>query len=427
MLALDRYLDFHFFTNDLGGNLMNFINLFWLFGHPEVYLVVLPAFGVYSEVFSTFSAKRLYGYASLVYATMAIAVISFTVWLHHFFTMGQSANINAVFGIATMLIGIPTGVKIYNWLLTMFRGRVRFTVPLLYGLAFVLLFAIGGLTGMILANPTIDYQVHNTLFLVAHFHNVLIPGTLFGMLAGYHFWFPKAFGFRLDETWGRISCACWVLGFILAFFPLYGLGLLGMPRRSVAYLEPAYLPFTLVALVGAALVLCALASLVVQLWISIRRREAYRVYAGDPWDGRSLEWSISAPPPEYNFPVLPEVSERDAFTVAKEHGHAYDPPAEYVDIAVPRNSALGMIICVATALAAFGLVWYMWWLAILGFAVTWGAVIARSFVRETHKIIPAREVEETDRRWRRAITATRPASRDDELVPANHGLAEEAA
>ncbi len=427
MLALDRYLDFHFFTNDLGGNLMNYVNLFWLFGHPEVYLVVLPAFGVYSEVFSTFSAKRLYGYTSLVYATMAIAVISFTVWLHHFFTMGQSANINAVFGIATMLIGIPTGVKIYDWMLTMFRGRVRFTVPMLYALAFVMLFVIGGLSGMILANPTIDYQVHNTLFLVAHFHNVLIPGTLFGMLAGYHLWFPKAFGFRLNERWGRIACFCWAVGFMLAFFPLYGLGLLGMPRRTVAYFEPAYLPYTLVALAGAGLVLCALASLVAQLWVSIRERAENRVYAGDPWDGRSLEWAMSAPPPEWNFPVLPEVSARDAFTVAKERGNAYQAVREYADIELPRNSAVGMIICIATAFAAFGLVWHIWWLVILGALVTIGTVIARSFVRNTTQTIPASEVEETHRRWLKAIADARPASRDDELEPANYGLAEAAA
>ncbi|MFZ0256409.1 MAG: cbb3-type cytochrome c oxidase subunit I [Gammaproteobacteria bacterium] len=427
LLALDRYLDFHFFTNDLGGNMMNYANLFWLFGHPEVYIVVLPAFGVYSEVFSTFSAKRLYGYTSLVYATMAIAVLSFTVWLHHFFTMGQSAHVNAVFGMATMMIGIPTGVKIYDWMLTMFRGRVRFTVPMLYALAFVMLFVIGGLTGVILANPTIDYQVHNTLFLVAHFHNVLIPGTLFGMLAGYHFWFPKAFGFRLDERWGRIAFACWAAGFVLAFFPLYALGLLGMPRRTVAFFDPAYLPYTLVAVVGAVLVLCALASLFVQLWVSIRKREENRVYAGDPWNGRSLEWATSAPPPEYNFPVLPEVSDRDPFAVAKEHGNAYQRPKEYADIELPRNSAMGMIICVATAFTAFGLVWYMWWLAILGMLVTWGAVIARSFVRETTKIIPADKVEETDRRWLQAVAKARPVSRDDELEPANRGLAEAAA
>lgn len=427
MLALDRYLDFHLFTNDLGGNMMNYANLFWLFGHPEVYILILPAFGVYSEVFSTFSSKRLYGYTALVYATMTIAVLSFTVWLHHFFTMGQSPIINSVFGIATMMIGIPTGVKIYDWMLTMFRGRVRFTVPLLYALGFIMLFVIGGLTGVVLANPTIDYQVHNTLFLVAHFHNVLIPGTLFGMLAGYHFWFPKAFGFRLDERWGRIACVFWISGFILAFFPLYGLGLLGMPRRSAAYFEPAYIPFTLIALAGAGLVACALGSLIIQLWVSIRKRDENRVSAGDPWNGRTLEWATSAPPPEWNFPVLPEVSDRDPFAVAKEQGRAYQPARAYADIEMPRNSAMGMIICLASAFTAFGLVWYMWWLASLGALACGAAVIARSFVRNTTRIIPAREVEETDRRWLEAVARARPASRDDETEPSNHGLAEAAA
>ena len=204
-LALDRYLGFHYFTNALGGNMMHFANLFWMFGHPEVYILILPSFGVYSEVISTFSGKVLFGYRSLVMATMAIAILSFTVWLHHFFTMGQSANINAVFGIASMMIGIPTGVKIYDWMWTMFRGRIRFTVPMVYSIGFIFLFVLGGMSGILLADPGIDYQVHNSVFLVAHFHNVAVPGVLFGMIAAYHFWFPKAFGFRLSERWGMIS------------------------------------------------------------------------------------------------------------------------------------------------------------------------------------------------------------------------------
>jgi cytochrome o ubiquinol oxidase subunit I len=233
LLALDCYLSFHFFTNEFGGNMMNYANLFWLFGHPEVYILILPAFGVYSQVIPAFSGKRLYGYTSLVLATMAIALLSFAVCLHHFFTMGQSVGVNATFGIATMLIGIPTGVKIYDWMATMYRGRIRFTVPMVYSLGFMVLFVIGGLSGIILANPSIDYQVHNTLFLVAHFHNMLIPGLLFGMLAGYHFWFPKAFGFRLNERWGMASALCWIFGFVFAFFPLYTLGLLGFPRAVI--------------------------------------------------------------------------------------------------------------------------------------------------------------------------------------------------
>lgn len=423
-LALDRYLGMHFFTNDLGGNMMNYANLFWLFGHPEVYIVILPPFGIYSELFSNFSAKKLYGYKSLVLASMSIAVISFTVWVHHFFTMGQSANINAVFGIATMLVGIPTGVKIYDWILTMFRGRVRFSVPMLYALAFVMLFTVGGLTGILLANPAIDYQVHNTLFLVAHFHNMLIPGTLFGMLAGYHYWFPKAFGFRLDEKWGRISFVCWVTGFILAFMPLYALGLMGMPRRTVEYFDPAYLPYMIVAAFGALIILCALVSLFVQLWVSIRRRGETCVFVGDPWDGRCLEWSISAPPPEYNFAVLPTVHGRDAFMQMKENKRAYVAPEIYEDIVLPRNSAVGVMIGIAGAAVAFGLVWHIWWLTVLSFLMIWAAVIARSFVKNTTRTIPACEVQRTEERWLQAVREAPAVSRDYEMTSANRGLAE---
>ncbi len=424
MLALDRYMGMHFFTNSLGGNMMNYANLFWLFGHPEVYILILPSFGVYSEVIANFSAKTLYGYKSLVYATMSIAVLSFTVWLHHFFTMGQSSHINAAFGIATMLIGIPTGVKIYDWILTMYRGRIRFAVPMLYALAFLILFTIGGLSGILLANPAVDYQVHNTLFLVAHFHNMLIPGLLFGMLAAYHYWFPKAFGFRLDETWGRIAFACWVVGFLLAFMPLYALGLLGMPRRTVEFFQPAYLPYMIVAACGAVLILGGLGSLVVQLWVSVRRRHELSVFAGDPWNGRTLEWATSAPPPEYNFAILPTVHGRDPFHAMKEREEAYGVPPRYEDIELPRNSAVGMVIGVAGAAVAFGLVWHIWWLAILGFATAWAAVIARSFVRETTRIIPASEVRRTEQRWLDAVARAPIISRDYEISPTNRGLAE---
>jgi cytochrome o ubiquinol oxidase subunit I len=423
LLALDRYLGFHFFTNAAGGNMMNFVNLFWLFGHPEVYILILPAFGVYSEVFSTFSAKALYGYTSLVLATMAIGVLSFTVWLHHFFTMGQSAYVNGVFGIATMLIGIPTGVKVYDWLLTMYRGRVRLTVPMVYALAFMMLFVIGGLSGIVLANPTVDYQVHNTLFLVAHFHNMLIPGLLFGMLAAYHFWFPKAFGFRLDERWGMASAVCWIVGFVLAFFPLYAAGLLGFPRRTVSYFNPVYVPYMVVALIGAGFVLAALGCLFVQLAVSVRNRDAYRAPVGDPWDGRSLEWATPSPPPEYNFPVIPAVSARDAFTRAKESGFAYQVPERFGDIVMPSNSALGPLIGAMAALAGFGLVWYLWWLVIAATVAVVAAVIARGFARDTTHVVPEREVARAHLKWLDLIAATAPVSRLREFDAANAGLA----
>ena len=426
MLALDRYLGFHFFTNGLGGNMMNYANLFWLFGHPEVYILILPAFGVYSEVIATFSAKRLYGYISLVYATMAIAVLSFTVWLHHFFTMGQNADINGFFGIATMTIGVPTGVKVYDWILTMYRGRVRFTVPMLYAIAFLATFTIGGISGIILATPPLDYMVHNTLFLVAHFHNMLIPGLLYGMIAGYTFWFPKAFGFRLDERWGRIAFACWVIGFYLAFMPLYVLGAMGMPRRMAGVFQPEYRPWLYIAGVGGFVLLAALASLFIQLWVSIRHRDENRVFVGDPWDSRALEWMSSAPPPEFNFAVKPLVEDRDAFTGIKERGHAYRPPEKYEDIEMPVNSMVGPVIDVAGAATAFGLVWHIWWLAIVGFIGIWAAVIARSFCRDTHRVIPAQEVAPVTEHWLSAVGQARAISRDLETTPANQGLAESA-
>ncbi len=425
-LALDRYLGFHFFTNELGGNMMNFVNLFWLFGHPEVYILVLPSFGVYSEVISTFSTKALFGYRSMVMATMVIATLSFAVWMHHFFTMGQNANINAVFGIASMLIGIPTGVKIYDWMWTMFRGRVRVTVPMIYSIGFIYLFVLGGITGILLANPTIDYQVHNTVFLVAHFHNVAIPGALFGLLAGYHFWFPKAFGFRLNERLGALSAICWIFGFMLAFFPLYALGLMGLPRRSVAYTEPSYVPLEIVAFLGAILLTVALVTLVVQLWVSIKHRDENRVFAGDPWDGRSLEWSVSAPPPEYNFAVIPVVNGRDAFTIAKEAGKAYQRPDTYADIEVPRNSAMGPVLGAIGFALAFGLVWHIWWMVILFFVAAVVAMILHGFARDTTRIVPAQQVQQEHRRWLDAVAAAKAISREDERKAANQGLAEQA-
>jgi cytochrome o ubiquinol oxidase subunit 1 len=424
LLALDRYLGFHFFTNDLGGNLMNYANLFWLFGHPEVYILILPAFGVYSEVVSTFSSKELYGYTSLVLATMAIALLSFMVWVHHFFTMGQSANINAVFGIATMTIGVPTGVKIYDWIWTMFRGHVRFTVPMLYSLAFMMTFVLGGFTGIILAFPPLDYLVHNTLFLVAHFHNMLIPGLLYGMLAGYHYWFPKAFGFRLDEKWGRVAAGCWVVGFYLAFMPLYILGAAGMARRTQAVFEPAFRPWLYVAGIGGLVLLGALVALFVQLWVSIRDRDANRVAAGDPWDGRSLEWSISAPPPEYNFAVLPQVASPDPFFDAKRNGDPYARPPVYRAIRMPANSIAGPLIGIVGAGTGFGLVWHMWWLAILGSVVIIATIIGRSFARDVHRTISAEEIEKTEARWLRAVAEATPIPREIEMEPANQGLAE---
>jgi cytochrome o ubiquinol oxidase subunit 1 len=424
LLALDRYLDFHFFTNAHGGNLMNFVNLFWLFGHPEVYILILPAFGVFSEVFATFSGKRLYGYKSLVWASLAITVLSFTVWLHHFFTMGQSAGVNAAFGIATMLIGIPTGVKIYDWMLTVFRGRVRFSVPILYSAMFLMLFVIGGLTGITLATPPVDYQVHNTVYLVAHFHNMLIPGTLFGMLAGYSYWFPKAFGFRLNEVWGRFTALCFGGGFLLAFMPLYVLGISGMPRRSQAIFTAEFAPLLWTAEIGAVLLSLALVGLYVQLWVSIRDRHRNAVPLGDPWDGRTLEWTTIAPLPEYNFAVLPTIHDRDPFTWLKEHGLAHAPVLRFEDIHLPKNSATPLVIGAASLVCAFGLVWHIGWAAAGGFLLVWGTVIARSFVRDTERVITGATLRQAEERRLQQLRAAAAVARDEEDSSLNAGLAQ---
>ncbi|MGI9401344.1 MAG: cbb3-type cytochrome c oxidase subunit I, partial [Rhizobiaceae bacterium] len=301
LLGLDRTFGMHFFTNDSGGNIMNYMNLFWIWGHPEVYILILPAFGIFSEVAATFSSKKIFGYRSLVYATTVIAVLSFTVWLHHFFTMGSSPNVNAFFGIMTMIIAVPTGVKVFNWIFTMYGGRVRYETPMLWTLGFMMMFVIGGISGVLLAIPPVNYMTHNTTFLVAHFHNMIIPGVLFGYLAGYMYWFPKVFGFRLDHKWGVRSFWFWIIGFLLAFMPLYGTGLMGMPRRMSHYFDPDLQPMLIVAFVGAVFILLGIVCLAIQLWVSVKNRVDLEDKTGDPWDGRTLEWSISSPPPAYNF------------------------------------------------------------------------------------------------------------------------------
>ena len=283
------------------------------------------------------------------------------------------------------------------------------------------------MSGILLANPTIDYQVHNTVFLVAHFHNVAVPGVLFGMLAGYHFWFPKAFGFRLDERWGMISAGCWVVGFMLAFFPLYVLGLMGLPRRTVAYSEASYVPLEMLAFVGALIIVAALAALIIQLSTSIKHRNQNRVFVGDPWDGRSLEWSVSAPPPEYNFPVIPVVNDRDAFTAAKEFGKGYQQPDQYVDIVLPRNSAMGPAFGAIGFVIAFGLVWHIWWLVMVGVLAALTAMILRGFARDTTRTLSANEVRQAHRRWLEAVHHATAISRTDECDAVNQGLAEPAA
>jgi len=379
LLGLDRYLGMHFFTNGGGGNMMNYINLIWIWGHPEVYILILPAFGIYSEIVSTFSGKRLFGYESLVYATAAIGLLSFTVWLHHFFTMGSSANVNAVFGIATMIIAVPTGVKVFDWLLTMYRGRIRMSVPMLWTIGFIVTFVIGGMTGVLLAIPPVDYLMHNSTFLVAHFHNMLIPGALFGYFAGYTYWFPKAFGFKLDETWGRRAFWAWIIGFYLAFMPLYVLGFMGMPRRMEHYDTAAWQPWLIIAAAGAFLVLVGIGCLVMQLYVSIRNRDALADTTGDPWDGRTLEWATSSPPAPYNFARVPFVHDRDELIWRKEQRTGADRDDIASPIEMPDNTGAGVVIGIVAGVFGFAMIWHIWWLAVLTLLVILGTVVARSF------------------------------------------------
>jgi cytochrome o ubiquinol oxidase subunit 1 len=366
MLALDRYLGFHFFTNEAGGNPMMFINLIWVWGHPEVYILVLPSFGIYSEVVSTFSSKALFGYRSMVAATMVICILSFLVWLHHFFTMGAGADVNAIFGIATMIIAVPTGVKVFNWLFTLYGGRVRFNVPLLWAIGFMVTFVIGGMTGVLLAVPPADFQLHNSVFLVAHFHNMVIPGVLFAAFAGYTYWFPKAFGFTLDERWGKAAFWCWFVGFYMTFAPLYLLGLEGMTRRLQHTDNAAWNPWLYVSALGVAINVVGVVCMLVQLVVSIRTRDRRRDLTGDPWEGRTLEWSTSSPPPFYNYAVMPNVEALDAFWQAKQRSLEQRATQRYEPIDLPRNSPTGFVTAFFAVVMGFALIWHIWWMVILG-------------------------------------------------------------
>ena len=403
MLSLDRVLGTNFFTSELGGNAMMYVNLIWIWGHPEVYILVLPVFGIFSEVVATFSQKRLFGYSSMVYATVVITVLSYVVWLHHFFTMGSGASVNSFFGITTMIISIPTGAKIFNWLFTMYKGRIKFELPMMWTIAFMITFVIGGMTGVLLAVPPADFVLHNSLFLIAHFHNVIIGGVVFGVFAAINYWFPKAFGYKLDEFWGKVSFWFWVVGFYFAFMPLYVLGLMGVTRRMSQFEDPSLQIWFLIAALGAAMIAVGVAALFVQLFVSFRNRKALRDVTGDPWGGRTLEWSTSSPPPDYNFAFTPNIHNSDAWADMKTHGYKR-PLTGFVDIHMPKNTGAGFIISAFSALLGFSLIWHMWLVAGASFVAMIVSIIVHTFNYKRDYYIPASDVVRTEDEFTQTLT-----------------------
>ena len=399
LLLLDRLFDMHFFTSDGGGNMMMYVNLIWAWGHPEVYILVLPAFGIYSEIVATFCQKRLFGYVAMIWATAAITFLSFVVWLHHFFTMGAGPLVNAFFGIATMVISIPTGVKIFNWLFTMYRGRIIFATPMMWTIGFLFTFAIGGMTGVLMSIPAVDFQVHNSLFLVAHFHNVIIGGVVFGYFAGFIYWFPKVFGFKLNERLGKYVFWCWITGFYIAFMPVYALGFMGMTRRLSHYsVESGWHPYLVVAALGTFIVAAGVFFQILQVYVSFKQREQHRDTTGDPWNGRTLEWSISSPPPIYNFALTPQVNDIDEFWEAKrraQQGGGAERP-DFEDIHMPKRSGIPFILSAFVFLIGFGMIWHIFWLAGVGFFGLVGCLIARALDHNRDYYIKVDEVEKTE-------------------------------
>ncbi|MGX4642556.1 cytochrome o ubiquinol oxidase subunit I [Massilia sp. SYSU DXS3249] len=395
MLGMDRLFDTNFFTNDKGGNAMLYVNLIWIWGHPEVYILILPAFGIFSEVVSTFSGKRLFGYTSMVYAIVVIMVLSYLVWLHHFFTMGSGASVNAFFGITTMIISIPTGAKIFNWLFTMYRGRIRFELPMMWTISFMLTFTIGGMTGVMLAVPAADFVLHNSLFLTSHFHNVIIGGVLFGLFAGFNYWFPKMFGFKLNVFWGKVSFWLWSIGFWVAFGPAYILGFMGVTRRSSHFDDPELQPLFLISFIGTLMVAAGIGALLMQIFVSWRDRKQLADVTGDPWDGRTLEWATSSPPPDYNFAFTPVVHDNDTFADMKKNGWKR-PLNDYVAIHMPKNTWAGFVISAISCVLGFAIIWHMWLLTAVSFFAMMVAIIVHTFNYKRDFYISAEEVTRTE-------------------------------
>ncbi|WP_205316048.1 cytochrome o ubiquinol oxidase subunit I [Novosphingobium sp. P6W] len=404
MLSVDRYLGFNFFSNDFGGSPMMYVNLIWIWGHPEVYILILPLFGVFSEVTATFCGKRLFGYSSMVYATLVITILSYLVWLHHFFTMGSGASVNSFFGITTMVISIPTGAKLFNWLFTMYRARIRYELPMMWTVAFMLTFTIGGMTGVMLAIPPADFVLHNSLFLIAHFHNVIIGGVLFGIFAAINYWWPKAFGFKLNDFWGKVSFWLWVPGFWVAFTPLYILGFMGVTRRMRVFDDPSIQIYFVIAAFGAVMIAGGIGAMLVQFAVSIWKREELKDESGDPWQGRTLEWATSSPPPEYNFAFTPIVHDIDAWDDMKRCG-VERPVTGFRPIHMPKGTGTGLILAGLSTALGFAMIWYIWWLAAVSFVGIIGYAIFHTFNYKRDYHIPVETVEATEAARTRQLAA----------------------
>jgi cytochrome o ubiquinol oxidase subunit 1 len=412
LVFFDRYFGTHFFTTDAGGNAMMYTNLIWMWGHPEVYILVLPSYGVFSEVVSAFSRKPIAFYKSNVFGMIGVSVIALSVWLHHFFTMGASAEVNSAFGVATMVIAIPTTVLVFSWIATMYKGRIRFSTPMLWFLGFIGVFALGGISGVLLAIPPVDFQLHNSLFLVAHFHSTVIGGVLFGIFAGLNYWFPKIAGFKLNERIGRYAVWTWIVGFFVAFTPLYILGLMGATRRLDHYDgTKGWQPLYIMAFVGGLIIAAAVALQIVQIIASIIQKKRLLDPTGDPWDGRSLEWSVPSPAPSYNFAVIPEVTTRDAYWESK---HLHTPKLVYEDIHVPKNTASGIYISIFAFLGGFGFVWEINWLAVVSIISIIVCLIARTFNEDSEYTIPAKVVEEMEKVQADKVRALQKSADKDE-------------
>lgn len=394
MLTLDRYLGMHFFTTGSGGNPMMYINLIWMWGHPEVYILIIPGYGVYSELVATFSGKKIAAYASQVVGLILVAVISQLVWLHHFFTMGAGADVNGAFGVSTELIVVPTAALLFSWVLTMYRGRVRFKTPMYWFMGFIGTFTFGGMAGMLLATPAADFELHNSLFLVAHFHTMIVGGALFSIFAAITYWFPKFMGFTLNERLGKYAFMLWLSGFFLSFVPLYILGFMGATRRLDHYTNPTWQPLFMVAVVGFLVLGTGALMQLLQIFVSIRQRRQNRDTTGDPWDGRTLEWSVPSPVPFYNFATIPEVHSRDAFWDMKQA--VTHQPKRYEDIELPKNTPFGLYIAAGAFVFGFAMVWHMFLLAGIAAIAILICIIVRTFDEDTEYVLPAEKVRELE-------------------------------